>query len=370
MRFSIAVGILVQTLAASSKSDKKNVLWQRNHGRKQRLHASMTRNGATAFKAPDHNVGFGSGYPVLQNSAAKSTVVDCDPRSSDPDVGILSCGVGRYCMESQDHDLGGICTDESTAVGDHRDLQVLDVDAIVSLCDPSSPIYEIYDCDCTNWNDANSTGFFECVLFEGFCFDPPANTVCTNTLLAADFASDSTYTVSYCYDFFQPYDQSVCFNYNSAGACSIDFNDMTCNSCQQIYLNNVETLTGESCLEFDCTNTDGMHEGSECAGDYVAPILEGVASPERVPTLPPVDGPVAVPTMSDMSMPMSMSMDMTGRRELDELLDIEMSMSMDMTGRRELDELLDIEFGQAGFGGASRRVAETEGGSRRIRKRL
>jgi hypothetical protein len=73
--------------------------------------------------------GIFSSFPAKRNAVLKNEGshedVPCKPTSSNPDVGILSCGMGKYCSESADYDLGGVCVDSSMMEElAHRHLEV------------------------------------------------------------------------------------------------------------------------------------------------------------------------------------------------------------------------------------------------------
>jgi hypothetical protein len=56
-----------------------------------------------------------AGSRKLKNTSSKSSIENlCDPFSSDPDTGILSCGTGRRCQPSKTSSLGGECKDVGT----------------------------------------------------------------------------------------------------------------------------------------------------------------------------------------------------------------------------------------------------------------
>jgi hypothetical protein len=368
MRFTIAAGILAHTLTASARSLESGIFWPRSDA--QRKHRLQTLNKASHGKAlsrlESDNVRQTPTLKrlrthtnqVLRNRASQKTAeVECDPTASDADVGILSCGLGKYCMEVEDSGLGGLCVEAADV---ERDLQVSEP-AIGDYCDPLSPRYGAYTCDCTNFDVASGTGSFECLFDEEYCVDP-AYSICAIVVGAADVAMDGSYVASTCYDFFKPYDQSTCFEYSSTGTCAIDFNGMQCNSCERVdFIGDDDVLENEyTCLEFDCTNTEGMHTGSECTGASPFPIAGYMPDESH-----------------SMSMSMSISMSMSMPREPTSAptsapTEIHMSMAMNSdSGRRELDALLDSEFGRgkdADTSGAEPQVQPR--GEKRVRKRI
>ena len=132
MRLAFAAGILAQTLTASSSSaetHKTAPLLARAERRLRVQELLLSKNNDPAASDPrikdlkrnKHNKGSGffsslqaKRNAVLHNEGnSEKDVVPCDPTSSDPDIGILSCGMGKYCSESADYDVGGVCVDSS-----------------------------------------------------------------------------------------------------------------------------------------------------------------------------------------------------------------------------------------------------------------
>jgi hypothetical protein len=131
------------------------------------------------------------------------------------------------------------------------------------------------------------------------------------------FNSDGNSTTFFCYDFFTPYNPTLCYESASFGECVISYNDVTCNACVQ---NIIETFPDmwDICFEFDCSNTAGNHSGSTCEGnlliddirgDLYSELYEPAGTPEPTETPPficPVcgedkevtlpDGVVSIPT--------------------------------------------------------------------------
>jgi hypothetical protein len=68
---------------------------------------------------------------VLKNEILQEEPVDveCDPTINNSNaavVGILSCGMGKYCVESSDYDLGGVCVDSNFDTEDDFQRQLPD----------------------------------------------------------------------------------------------------------------------------------------------------------------------------------------------------------------------------------------------------
>ena len=275
MKFSLAVAILAHTLPVSSKeADFHPIEWTPINSRQQRHQSIYKANRNIApfrgyRKQPKSAVR--SDDPVLRNSVFRKK--ECNPTSTDPDIGVLSCGQGRYCQESVQHGLGGVCAGKETAEV-HRDLQAgSGGEFLQSFCNPLSDIYGVYDCDCSEFDVATGQGDIQCSTFDSYCFDP-GNTTCATSSFFADFMEDDTYSVTFCYDFLLPYYERVCYNVDYFDStCTLEFNNVTCASCT---VQNDTLANGYYCLDFDCSNTAGMHDGSECDGDKVSILRDNL----------------------------------------------------------------------------------------------
>jgi hypothetical protein len=298
MRFAIAVGILANTLPAASVPEKRFLLARAK--RKERIKNLLTaepnnvvggiagnkkKNGpGAAFFS--HNAK--SGQAVLKNEILQENLVECDPTSSNADVGILACGMGKYCVESSDYDLGGVCVD-SAEVDFQRQLQYGNY--LSDLCNEASENFGDYDCNCDEFDLVSGLGSVECKIYE--VYNSCLGETCFSYSRDAVFYKygDSNYTSTICYNFSTPYNQNVCYSTASLGGCVISFNDVTCNACVE-YTN--ENFPDSTCREFDCSNTAGNHSGSDCAGDSVilifgdlySALYEPAGTPEPTETPP------------------------------------------------------------------------------------
>jgi hypothetical protein len=159
------------------------------------------------------------------------------------------------------------------------------------------------------------TGNVDCVYNPQLCFDPPANTTCANVSYHFSFENGGIENLTYCYDFLSPYYQQVCYFrayeggilddvLDEIGECGISFNGITCNSC-------LETEDGDNstCVEFDCSNTEGMHMGDTCQGDEVMLILENL----NISSYPPLGSspPVETADVDELTLSLVESGDLT-----------------------------------------------------------
>jgi hypothetical protein len=117
MKFTIAAGILTQTLSALSETvSSSKLLLQQGH-----QDANSARILSRAINQPKRQQRPRQGRRRNRRNLVSTplgSVKDCDPLSNDPDVGILSCDVGYECVISQASTLGGVCTSTSRELQD------------------------------------------------------------------------------------------------------------------------------------------------------------------------------------------------------------------------------------------------------------
>jgi hypothetical protein len=137
MRFKVAAGILVPTLPVFAEPAASKRLTDENY-RDLDFSRSLDRvadqpkfrRGTLDLALASHNGGLLKNQPLAQFKI-------CNPWSSGPDIGILSCDVGYECVVNQASILGGFCTLTS------RKLQENDP---CYLCGPGSEVgYESYE---------------------------------------------------------------------------------------------------------------------------------------------------------------------------------------------------------------------------------
>ncbi|KAG7372634.1 hypothetical protein IV203_018777 [Nitzschia inconspicua] len=230
-------------------------------------------------------------------------IQECDPYQSSSyddavvDVGILSCGKGRYCLESSfvssaeypvESSLGGVCVDmpaEST-------IDLLDSIMITTQKDQLgsrnlqgnySTIIEDMNticygnltgpnvaCECEGVDVAAYTGSLSC-SYQEICGD--LENLCEDTVT---FCYAITYSLSVTapyigglqiqYDFSSPfvlqYQYGITYNGSpSPETCTITFDGNQCSSC--------EFQEASECFTFDCSNTDNGLTGTVCGNATV-----------------------------------------------------------------------------------------------------
>lgn len=194
----------------------------------------------------------------LKNKIASNTdtMKECDPVGPSveaADIGILACGEGQYCMESENSTIGGICT-MNTATAVHSTSRNLQAQQ-----------------QCT-FSQVGPDGFAtvaNCIIPEQ-CFQP-----CNTTCFAGtyDYALNEAanggpqYDIRYCYYFTLPYEQSICIDVAESAAsaeCDAFFNGQPCSSCDiGIY----SAGTTDTCIAVNCTNVPGGIAAGSCAGE-------------------------------------------------------------------------------------------------------
>ena len=194
-------------------------------------------------------------------------IKECDPKSEDPDVGILSCGASRYCRESKLSKLGGFCTPISAARALSGSISMSS-----RFC---SNVSRHYNCNCTNFDQTSKSGVitctypFRCVGCSDYCF--------SGNLTATFAAGGNISTMYICDNITNPYEVNTCalFNYTDL-SCVYTVNGVACNKCNRTY--------------FDCTNIPHGLKGTN-GKSYPLPILNELNATDYNATCAPSNAP-------------------------------------------------------------------------------
>ncbi|KAL3910736.1 MAG: hypothetical protein SGARI_001976 [Bacillariaceae sp.] len=206
-------------------------------------------------------------------SVGGAALTECNPQDEDADTGLLSCGAGRYCVESGASSLGGYCG----SIEMSRNLQSNDtlIDNLFDICYGDTPYV---GCTCEGVDVAAYVGSISC-SYEPECVTVP-NACGDNATFCYAQTYDLTVTASYsgsakqCYNFSDPKDMTYCYSLTipadgSDEFCEIEVDGTKCNSCES-----VEQLyegVYDTCTVFDCGNTNVATSDTFC--DYNIPTL-------------------------------------------------------------------------------------------------
>jgi hypothetical protein len=213
MRFVLAATVLVESTeqaelkALGSSSHVEGAKRRRRHHRRIRQLNQKDEEAGSSFFPIMTAAPFGSRLDRpfrLQNDKSNTNKrdVECDPYLSEEhaDVGILSCGAGKYCMESTDSSMGGLCVDN---VATDRTLQVVGNKTVFELAYDLCYTTKLshYSCECNMDLDAKS-GMLSCVgsercaeLYSG-CYSAEKFQYCLTGTVEAVINGPSTYSYS------------------------------------------------------------------------------------------------------------------------------------------------------------------------------
>jgi hypothetical protein len=235
-------------------------------------------------------------------------------------LGVLSCGTGEYCVESDSSHLGGFCQQqEQNQALPPRSRKLQYCWDAVSYCSGIEPDVEYcadYDqvlptCGCEDFNTTVGVGFISCQV-PNFCItvrpstefapcDPTCYDAISNSTFSDTFVSSIT-----CLTFTEPYTQTFCRGYSQTfldngmlaeTSCNMSLNGVYCDSCSVANFQGVPQNNSFYFDTWDCTNIGlgSSPEGSFASRFLVdAPLLTG--DPDCTKTDPP--RPVEVPTRS------------------------------------------------------------------------
>ncbi|KAG7341946.1 hypothetical protein IV203_007038 [Nitzschia inconspicua] len=287
MRLAIAAAIVANGLPATSESSSTSSLSPPSFSKKLEndiFHTVRSIEGRQTSgkflnilrETKAKSIGF-----QLKNAGKEEELVECDPQSEDADVGVLSCGVGRYCVESDESKKGGLCVASHNEVD--RGLQggqgILLLGLYDTFCGPESGYLDT--CNCTSIDSGVYALQVDCVGPE-VCNEYTSQcdqnaTSCISYSFNFDLSAPGTYVVNRCFDDSLPYSQKTCYQVVSYGSgqaesCVISVDDEDCLACS---VSSTLTPEGEeTCYTFDCTNTISRRAGDLCQpGVYVSPLL-------------------------------------------------------------------------------------------------
>jgi hypothetical protein len=241
---------------------------------------------------------------ALRNS---SKLPQCDPDEEvDADIGILVCGVGEYCIESDLSGLGGFCMSPSNISMYSTDQQERNLQSdfypAPTVCDPNHRDFESYDCECSAFDVARNLGEFTCTLHDYQC---KRDKLCGANTVTHTIESDGGAHADYCYDFVKPFDMNMCYSLDMNRSCKISIQNEECSSCEVVdgIKHPVYGFIGFNCYEFDCSNIEPGLKGNNCAGDYVlddlaARTLHPSIAPSGAPSFRPTNDPSRQPSHS------------------------------------------------------------------------
>lgn len=177
---------------------------------------------------------------------------ECDLEASDADIGVLSCGIGLYCVGSEKSKTGGFCVSIPDEVD--RNLQEGDDSMFDSL---RNEFCETDYCGCEV--DPDSYLLYvncfqeECIEYISTC--GTNITACRDISLELNVTSPGEYMRRRCIHYTEPYEQETCYEAkvvdNVVQTCDIEVEGVTCNSCDIVK----QRARDDSCYQFDCTNT-------------------------------------------------------------------------------------------------------------------
>ena len=258
MRFLIAAVIFSQAMPVSSIERKqlRTSVDLKSHSHTNFMtRRSLGRRSMGAARRLSRTVG------ILKNELARQSeaTAECNPSSTDPDTGILSCGAGYNCVATSLHSrLGGVCMPGA------RGRKLMYQSYLPCTPNSSFPM----ECDCSNFNATSFTGRLQCS--SGFPYACLAGTdYCYSYNATYIFQNLSAVSTTVCHDFKKPYAVNICYqaSFGVNASTTLEVNGTNCIS----YV--TDFCTG--CSSFDCTNIPKGVAGDSCNGSFPLPIVKG-----------------------------------------------------------------------------------------------
>ena len=200
--------------------------------------------------------------------------------SEDPDVGILSCGEGRYCAEDKTSQLGGVCSTISTS-------RKLVASYASRYCNVTDSPY----CNCSNFDKSIETGVITC-FYPHLCGGCPEYCLMYNMTMMISH-SNLTSLIQH-YNFQSPSEVNVSYYYTDTNAsCLYIIDGNECNFCNTTY--------------FDCTNIPSGLKAPNTMWNHALSILNTfhtvygneTCAPGNTSTMTPYGNASSIPSKGD-----------------------------------------------------------------------
>ena len=276
MKLSMAVGSLLLSLSSPTTSSNLPAAGTRRTGRH---HGNDNAQKSTPHSP--HGLQWrsqrGLSSPLLSNRPKLDNPVECipDEEITEANVGVLGCSsvsADQVCRASVDSSLGGFCYSSSSFM-DTRSLQYQGY--IYGACDPTSPDYQRYDCDCSDFDNTTNTGSISCRLptqnlgsqIYG-CYDAFITPTGTTS-----FVNGTSGEVEDCYEIVAPTtSSSLCLQFPVGyGSCEAQLDGQVCASCAYQFG-----------ISLNCSNVVGADWGDQVpnAGFLISlPIIQACYQP-------------------------------------------------------------------------------------------
>jgi hypothetical protein len=284
MKFALAAAVLAETLpsvlsSTSSNHEFSKVIMAAEPVGEAKLQSFLSGRKSTIRLNGQQKHSTGDKLKVINRrrilSNGDAALRECNPAHEGADTGILSCGSGRYCLESGASTLGGYCA----TVEISRKLQENNNTLIENLFEICYGENAFAGCTCEGVNVQQYVGSISCV-YSPECITVP-NACAENQTFCYSQTYDLTVTAEYsgsakqCYNFESPKVMSYCYSLTipadgSGDFCEIEVDGTKCNSCASIE----QLYEGEyaTCTQFDCSNTNIATAATYC--DYNIPTLQ------------------------------------------------------------------------------------------------
>jgi hypothetical protein len=156
-----------------------------------------------------------------------------------------------------------------------------------TVCDKRHADYQLYDCDCSDFDVQRMRGSFSCTTKNEFCL---TDGFCGYNEITNTITNDGQILTHYCYYLNEEHPMSVCYSsYGddcAADSCAIHVDGVQCNSCLVVDgVVNKDGKVEDGCTQFDCTNTLVGNEGIDCLGDHIFDaFMKTILSEESQPS--------------------------------------------------------------------------------------
>ncbi|KAG7360231.1 hypothetical protein IV203_035330 [Nitzschia inconspicua] len=264
MRLTIAAAVLVETLPLVLSSNDhafSHVITSSSsaNGERSRIQEFLNSKRNGVLQLNKQKFPTGEKLRMMNRrrliNSGESSLKECDPDDDGADVGILSCGAGRYCVQSDESPLGGYCASAEVSRNLQSNSTILSNMFEVCYGEAAYPTCSCEGVDMEAYTGSVSCTYTpECVVVPNVCGDN--TTFCYSQTYDLTITGYYTGTATDCYKFTEPKVQSYCYSLviPTAGSafCEIEVDGTKCNLCVS-----APEYEGSDtyCKTFDCSNT-------------------------------------------------------------------------------------------------------------------
>ena len=166
------------------------------------------------------------------------------------DIGILACGEGQFCQLDETSGRGGFCVDTTTS--NSRRLATYYLEDYIYNCGPFPPDYPVsFSCDCSGIDSVTGTGTMFCSQNDTTSYIQGCYDYVVYNFFSYSFENSFLVKATDCYETTKPFVESTCFLYYTIEEEPVCYAEWNGEPCTSCAITNYQNPA------FNCSNLDG-----------------------------------------------------------------------------------------------------------------